>query len=103
MLEVINELSQAPFGIVVIELMILVIILFFLWFCFFVVGLPLGALISAIKLMNGKPCESEEKEKTDHESSIDSGLSTSIRKKSGISTSQESKKREEESELGLRA
>lgn len=74
MFEVINELSQSPFGIVVIGLTALTLLLFFLWFGFFVVGLPMGSLISTVKLKLGGRAGGEEKQTLEHEPTIESDL-----------------------------
>lgn len=71
MMEVINSLVQSPFGIVVAMVMGLVLLLFSLWFGFFVVALPVGAVISDIKPAVETPTGKTEKPITTPEPALE--------------------------------
>ena len=83
MIEVINELTQSPFGIVATGMTGLVLLLFLFWFDFFAVGLPLGSLISAVKLNIERPRKGEEKETLEDEPTIETKLHSMTKEEEG--------------------
>lgn len=72
MLEITNNLSNSPFGIVVMALMGLALLLFSLWFSFFALTMPLGSLISATKSSIGRTHDEKGERISDSESAIES-------------------------------
>lgn len=86
MLEITNDLSNSPFGIVVMGLMGMALLLLSLWFSFFAMAMPLGSLISATKLSIGKTHDGEGEKILDSEPAIESEPHLVTGKEEGIET-----------------